>query len=279
MLLFTLETHTLHQRQSSAFRLTISFLVLSLTLFFLFLFFLILLVFSVLSSWHPAVAVALHGLILTGQVNTLTLARVVLPSLAKIASTSGQLGADLGVTRNPVGQCILAVLNNGLGSFVAVVGRATLTRGDRSVIDQLQEVLSVSCNDGGLFTVFTESIELVGESSLQLLAGDVGQLSFGDQGLGFGANEFLFQDDNARAVGFLVLELGNLVGDLLLAVSRWLDRGFNVADRLDGYTVLIVSVDELILQFTNLVDEDTELVSNVANIFVACFTPQRELLL
>jgi len=95
--------------------------------------------------------------------------------------------------------------------------------------------------------VFAEGIELVGECCLELLAGDVGELGFGDKGLGFGTNQFLFEDDDARGVGVFVLELGNLVGDFLFAVARGLNTGFDVADGFDGYAVLVVAVDELVL--------------------------------
>jgi hypothetical protein len=42
-------------------------------------------------------------------------------------------------------------------------------------------------------------------------------LSFSNQRFGLGADEFLFEDNNLGGVGFLVLELSNLVGNLLLA--------------------------------------------------------------
>jgi hypothetical protein len=140
-------------------------------------------------------------------------------------------------------------------------------------------VLSVPGDDGDLLCVFTNGIELVGESGLELLACDVGQLCFSDKGLGFGTDKFLFENDNSRAVWFLVFQLGDLVGDLLLAVSGRLYGSFDVADGLDGHTVLVVAVDELIFELANLVDEDTELVSDITDVFVATFTPYRELLL
>ena len=78
-------------------------------------------------------------------------------------------------------------------------------------------MLSVAGNDGHLLAVLAEGIELVSERGLQLLTGDVRELSLGDEGLGFGADELLLEDDDAGRVGLLVLELGDLVGDLLLA--------------------------------------------------------------
>ena len=104
-----------------------------------------------------------------------------------------------------------------LGGLVAVVGLAGLAGSDRGVVDELEEVLAVAGNDGHLLAVLTESIELVGESSLQLLTGDVGELSLGDERLGLSTDELLLKNNNLGAVGLLVLQLGDLVGDLLLA--------------------------------------------------------------
>ena len=78
-------------------------------------------------------------------------------------------------------------------------------------------MLTVTGDDGKLLRVLTESVELVVESSLQLLAGDVGKLSLGDEGLGLGTDELLLKNDNLWGVWLLVLELSDLIGDLLLA--------------------------------------------------------------
>ena len=52
-----------------------------------------------------------------------------------------------------------------------------------------------------------------------------------------------------------------------------MDGGFDVADGLDGHAVLVVSVDELVLELTNFVDQYAELVGNVADVFVTTLTP------
>ena len=78
-------------------------------------------------------------------------------------------------------------------------------------------MLAEASDDGELLRVLTESVELVGESSLQLLTSNVGQLGLSNQRLGLGSNELLLENNNLGAVGLLVLELSNLVGDLLLA--------------------------------------------------------------
>jgi len=171
------------------------------------------------TGWDPETALATIMAdwgILTGKVDGLTLVAV-LAALGKGAGTGGKLGAHGSVLLNPVGERVLAVLDDGLGSLVSVVGVAGLTWGDWGVVDELKEVLTVTGDDGKLLRVLTESVELVVESSLQLLAGDVGKLSLGDEGLGLGTDELLLKNDNLWGVWLLVLELSDLIGDLLLA--------------------------------------------------------------
>ena len=151
-------------------------------------------------------------------------------TLGKSARAGRELGADGSVLLDPVGKGILAILDDGLGGLVAVVGLASLAGSDRGVVDELEEVLAVASNDGHLLAVLTESVELVGESSLQLLTGDVGELSLGDERLGLSTDKLLLENDDLGAVGLLVLELGYLIGNLLLACGNckclfWLLRG------------------------------------------------------
>jgi hypothetical protein len=180
---------------------------------------------------------------------------------------------------HPVGERVLAVLDNGFGGLVAIVGVAGLAGGDRGVIHKLEEVLAVAGDDGQLLAVLAHGIELVGKGGLELFARDVGELGFGDEGFGFGADEFLFEDDDARAVGLFVLELSDLVGDFLFAVAGGLHGGFDVADGFDSDAVLVVAVDELVFEFADFVDEDAEFVGYVADVVVAGFAPEGELLL
>lgn len=57
--------------------------------------------------------------------------------------------------------------------------------------------------------------------------------------------------------------MGDLIGDLLFAVSRGLNGSLDVADGFDCDAILVVTVDKLVFEFTNLVDEDTELVGDI----------------
>lgn len=100
--------------------------------------------------------------------------------------------------------------------LVAVVSSTGLARSDWCVVDELEQVLSVACNDGKLLAVLVESIELVVEGRLELLASNVGQLSLGDKGLCLCADKLLLENHNLWAVWLLVLELSDLVSDLLL---------------------------------------------------------------
>ena len=159
-------------------------------------------------------------------------------------------------------------------------------------------MLAEAGNDGKLLAVFTESVKLVGEGSLKLLTRDVGELGLGNERLGFGADKFLLENNDAWTVGFFILELGDLIGNLLLAyarfvnlyplrfriinvrtVSAWLHGSFDVANALDSHTVLIVAIDELIFKFANFIDQDTELVCHIRNVVVTAFAPEGKLLL
>ena len=81
-------------------------------------------------------------------------------------------------------------------------------------------MLAESGDHGQLLAVLAHSVKLVGERGLEFLAGDVGQLSFSDERLGLGADKLLLEDDNLGRIWLLVLEVGDLVGNLLLAYTR-----------------------------------------------------------
>lgn len=111
-------------------------------------------------------------------------------------------------------------LNLRLASLVSVVSLTGLAGSDGGIVNKLEKMLAKASNDGELLAMLTESIKLISESRLELLTGDVGQLCLGNQRFGFGADKLLLKNDNARAVGLLVLELSDLIGNLLLA-CQW----------------------------------------------------------
>jgi hypothetical protein len=134
-----------------------------LKLFFIVLFFVF--VTLVGASWNPGIAVV-QWRILAGEIMAgLSVADVAAP-LRESASTNGQLRGYSSVGFNPVRECVLAVLDDSFRSLVSIIGSTSLTRGDRSIVNKLQKVLPVACNDGELLAVLTESIELIGVSSL-----------------------------------------------------------------------------------------------------------------
>jgi hypothetical protein len=53
----------------------------------------------------------------------------------------------------------------------------------------------------------------------EFLARDVGELGFGDEGLGFGADELLLEGDEFGGLGFFVFELLDFVLDLMVWIS------------------------------------------------------------
>lgn len=191
---------------------------------------------TVLGSRDPqARLAAVKGLVLARKVYGLTsVLAAVAAALGEGAGARRELRRDGGVLLNPVGEGVFAVLNNPvrgsinctymcsrcnlrLRGLVSVVRLAGLTGCDRSIVDQFEEVLSVAGNNGKLLAVLAHGIKLVSKGSLELLTSDVGQLSLGDEGLGFSTHKLLLKNDNLGRVGLLVLQLSDLVGNLLLA--------------------------------------------------------------
>ena len=104
-----------------------------------------------------------------------------------------------------------------LASLIAVVSFTGLSWSYWGVVDKFQKVLAKASNDGKLLAMLLKSVELIGESCLELLTGNVGKLRFCNEGLGLSTDKLLLENNDAGAVRLLVLELSNLIGDLLLA--------------------------------------------------------------
>lgn len=168
-----------------------------------------------LAGGDPRVPITSHRLVLLGQVDTLAV--LLASSLGQRAGPRREAGLDGRLGLDPVGEGFFAVLDDRLAGLVAVVRLTSFARSHGGVVDEVQEVLAVSGNDSDLFAVFAKRVELVLEGCLELLTGDVGELRLSHQGFGLRANQFLLEDDDARRARVLILELGNLISDLLLA--------------------------------------------------------------
>ena len=104
-----------------------------------------------------------------------------------------------------------------LASLIAVISLTGLPWSHWGIIDKLQKVLAEASNDGKLLAVLLKSVELISESCLKLLTGNVGKLGLCNKGFCLSTDKLLLENNDTRAVRLLVLKLGNLVGDFLLA--------------------------------------------------------------
>lgn len=64
-----------------------------------------------------------------------------------------------------------------------------------------------------------------------------------------------------------------------LTISAGLDGRLDIPNTLHRNAILVVSVNILILKLANFVKQDTQLVCDIRDVFVAAFAPQGELLL
>jgi hypothetical protein len=118
------------------------------------------------------------------------------------------------VARLPSPQTLLCVVESLSCQLGVVVGWALLAGHNGRVVEQVdelsrlgreQDLLLGSLDHGG-------GVDVVG--FFELLAGDVGELSLGDERLGFGADEFLLEGDELGGLGLFVLQFLDLILDL-----------------------------------------------------------------
>jgi hypothetical protein len=117
------------------------------------------------AGWNPRVTIVQWCVLAREIMACLSVADIAAP-LRECAGTNGKLRGDSSVGLNPVGECVLAVLDDSFGGLVSIIGSTSLTWCNRGVINKLQKVFPVAGNDGELLAVLAESIELVGVSSL-----------------------------------------------------------------------------------------------------------------
>lgn len=122
-----------------------------------------------------------------------------------VGAQHSSLRGDTGVAWLPGSQALFCVVESLPCLLGVVVSWALLAWYNGRVVEQVdelarlgreQDLLLGSLDDGG-------GVEVVG--LFELLAGDVGELGFGDEGLGFGADEFLLEGDELGGLWLLVL--------------------------------------------------------------------------
>lgn len=103
--------------------------------------------------------------------------------------------------------CSLSVSEGGVG----------ISGNDGSVVNEVEQLSCVLGQKDLLLGALNDGSSVNVVSLLELLAGDVGKLSLGDEGLCLCANKLLLESDDLGGAGLLVLKLLNLVGDLQIS--------------------------------------------------------------
>jgi hypothetical protein len=121
---------------------------------------------------------------------------------------------DVHVARLPRPQTLFGVVERLLRSLSVGVRRALLTGHDGRIVKQIDELARLGGEQDLLLGALYDGrgVDVVG--FFELLAGDVGELGFGDERLGFGADELLFEGDELGGFGLFVFKLLDFVLDL-----------------------------------------------------------------
>lgn len=107
---------------------------------------------------------------------------------------------------------------------------------------------------------------------------DVGKLGFSDQILCLSSHELLLKGDQLGAGRLLVLQLGNLIGDLSLVVATGLDAALGVSDLLQDASVVLEVLCIQVFLLTDLGQQDANLVGQIRDgVVVGRLTPVGQL--
>lgn len=123
------------------------------------------------------------------------------------------------VARLPRPQTLLSIIQRLPRGLSVSVRWALLAGHDGRVVEQVNQLAGLSREQNLLLGALDDGrgVDVVG--FFELLAGDVGELGFGDEGLGFGADELLLECDEFGGFGFFVFELLDLVLNLWVVLS------------------------------------------------------------
>lgn len=123
------------------------------------------------------------------------------------------------MARLPRSKALLGVVESLSGSLCGIVSGAFFTRHNGGVVEHVDELTRLGGEEDLLLGALDDGggVEVV--CFLEFLAGDVCELCFGHEGLGFGADELLLERDELCGLWLLVLELLDLVLDLCAVMS------------------------------------------------------------
>jgi hypothetical protein len=108
----------------------------------------------------------------------------------------------------------LSIIQNlSRGKFLGV-GGAVLSGDDGGVVQQAEQLAGVLGEQDLLLGALDDGCGVQVVGFLEFLAGDVGELGLGDEGLGFGADELLLEGDEFGRFGLFLFEFGDFVEDL-----------------------------------------------------------------
>jgi hypothetical protein len=149
-----------------------------------------------------------------GDVASVTLHRGSRHGVDTKAISTGVNGLDVG---SPVSELVLGHVQDFSCGLSVSESRVGISGNDGSVINEVEQLSCVLGQKNLLLGALNDGSSVNVVSLLELLAGDVGKLSLGDERLGLCTDKLLLKSDNLGGAGLLVLELLDLIGNLQLS--------------------------------------------------------------
>lgn len=188
----------------------------------------------------------------------------------------------------PASKVLLSLVEDFSCSLPVLERVVAISGYDRSIVEQVQQLSCVLSQQDLLLGTLDDGSGVNVISLLELLARDVGKLSFGNERLGFGADEFLLELDDLGRGRLLVLQLLNFVLNLSkmsvqtvgvsvcfmstylrLGVPRRLNGALGVPNLLQETSAVLQALSKGVLLLCNLSQQHAELVGYVGDSIVA----------